>query len=221
MIDQTARDRILERLKSSGTHLTTVPDTVMPAPPNPLDQDAKRERLETLMTAMRTEIHVVASADWVDKLTELARAKGWKQLIYGPQGPLGNAIETAWGASPDGLPALVAYQEPVEAFKADLFQIDVGVTSTRGAVADTGAIVLWPTAQEPRLLSLVPGVHVAVLDEDKIHDSLTAMMAAENWATSMPTNALLISGPSKTADIEFTLVFGVHGPEELILLIRR
>ena len=221
MTDQTARDRILERLKSSGTHLTTVPDTVRSAPQTPLDQDARLERLTTLMTAMRTEIHVVEAANWVDKLTELARARGWKQLIYGPQGPLGNTIETAWGAHPDGLPGLVTYQEPVETFKEILFQIDVGVTSTRGALADTGAIVLWPTVQEPRLLSLVPGVHLAVLDADTIYDSLAAMMAAENWAAGMPTNALLISGPSKTADIEFTLVFGVHGPKELILLIRR
>jgi L-lactate utilization protein LutC len=107
----------------------------------------------------------------------------------------------------------VAYTEPVETFKEDLFQIDAGITSVRAGVAETGAVVLWPTPHEPRLMSLVPPVHVAVLDADTIYSSLAEMMAAENWAAGMPTNALLISGPSKTADIEFTLVFGVHGPQ--------
>lgn len=221
MTSQRARDRILERLKASGTHLTTVPD-IPPAPPQgTLDQAAKLERLKTLMTAMRTEIHIVTAADWIAKLQELARVKGWNKLIYGPEGPLGNAIETAWAMDTEGRPALTAYQAPVETFKEFLFQVDVGVTSARGALADTGAIVLWPSVQEPRLLSLVPGVHVAVLDADTIYDSLAEMMTAEKWAAGMPTNALLISGPSKTADIEFTLVFGVHGPKELILLIRQ
>jgi L-lactate dehydrogenase complex protein LldG len=44
-------------------------------------------------------------------------------------------------------------------------------------------------------------------------------MQAENWPNRMPTNALLISGPSKTADIEMTLAFGVHGPRELMVMI--
>jgi L-lactate dehydrogenase complex protein LldG len=114
----------------------------------------------------------------------------------------------------------VAYTGPVETFKADLFQIDAGITGVRGGVADTGAVVLWPTPNEPRLLSLVPPVHVAVLDAETIYNSLAEMMAVENWSAGMPTNALLVSGPSKTADIEFTLVFGVHGPKELVLLIR-
>lgn len=221
MTKQTARDRILERLKTSGTHLTTVPDAPPKAPQAPLDQDAKIERLSTLMTAMRTEIHVVEAANWGTRLAELARDRGWKTLVYGPGSPVSDAIETTWAADAEGLPDLVAYQEPVETFKESLFQIDAGVTSVRGGLADTGAIVLWPSAQEPRLLSLVPGVHVAVLDADTIYDSLAEMMTAENWAAGMPTNALLISGPSKTADIEFTLVFGVHGPKELVLLIRQ
>jgi L-lactate dehydrogenase complex protein LldG len=88
-------------------------------------------------------------------------------------------------------------------------------------VADTGAVVLWPTPHEPRLMSLVPPVHVAVLDADTIYNSMSEMMAAQNWADGMPTNALLISGPSKTADIEFTLVFGVHGPKELVVIISK
>ena len=215
-----ARERILARLHASGTEQTEVPSVPLP-PELSLDRDAKIERLATMMTAIRTEVHIVDADSWIDKLKELAREKCWKRLLYGPGGPIGAPIETAWPADAAGLPELVAYSEPVETFKADLFQIDAGITSTRAGVAETGAVVLWPTEDEPRLMSLVPPVHVAVLDADTIYNSLAEMMAAENWADGMPTNALLISGPSKTADIEFILVFGVHGPKELVLLIRK
>ena len=68
-------------------------------------------------------------------------------------------------------------------------------------------------------MSLVPPVHIAVLDGDKIFNTLGEVMQTQNWPEKMPTNAVLISGPSKTADIELTLAFGVHGPKELIVLI--
>jgi L-lactate dehydrogenase complex protein LldG len=196
----------------------------MPVPPPPvesLDRDARIERLATLMGAIRTEVHIVDADNWLDKLLEVAREKGWERLCYGPGTPIGSALEAKWSADAVESPNLVAYTESADRFKKTLFKIEAGITGTRGAVADTGAVVLWPTENEPRLLSLVPPVHVAVLDADMIHDSLNEMMAAEKWADKMPTNALLISGPSKTADIEFTLVFGVHGPKELVLIIRK
>jgi L-lactate dehydrogenase complex protein LldG len=217
----TARERILSRLRASGTRQTGVPGAPLPQEPR-LERDEKIERLTALMTAVRTEIHVVEADAWPKKLVELARERGWKRLLYGPKSPIGPEIQAAWPADAKGLPKRVPYLQAVETFKKDLFEtVDVAVTSTRGAVADTGAVVLWPTPDEPRLMSLVPPVHVAVLDADTIYDSMTAMMTAENWAAGMPTNALLISGPSKTADIEFTLVFGVHGPKELIVIIRK
>jgi len=215
-----ARDRILARLHASGTEQTAVPEVPLPLLPS-LDREAKIERLASQMAAIRTEVHIVGADDWLEKLKDLARERGWKRLLYGPGGPIGEPLTKAWPLEAAGLPELVAYSGPVETFKEDLFQIDAGITSVRGGVAETGAIVLWPTPDEPRLMSLVPPVHVAVLDADTIHNSLAEMMAVENWAAGMPTNALLISGPSKTADIEFTLVFGVHGPKELILLIRK
>jgi L-lactate dehydrogenase complex protein LldG len=220
MSSQHARERIFARLYASGTETTTVPSVPLP-PDLSLDRDEKVKRLIEMMTAMRTEIHIVEADNWLDKLKELASERGWKRLLYGPEASIGPSIEAAWPSEAEKLPELVAYTEPVETFKDDLFQIDAGITGTRGGVADTGAVVLWPTPQEPRLMSLVPSVHVAVLDADAIYNSLAEMMAAENWAGGMPTNALLISGPSKTADIEFTLVFGVHGPKELVLLIRK
>ena len=221
MSNGNARDRILARLHASGTHETEVPDVPMP-PDLSLNQDERIERLTELMTAIRTEVHVVDTDGWPEKLKELAREKGWKKLLYGPAAPIGPDLEATREKETGELPELIAYSGPVEGFKEDLFNhIDVGITSTRGAVADAGAIVLWPTPDEPRLMSLVPPVHVAVLDANTIYNSLGEMMAAENWDSGMPTNALLISGPSKTADIEFTLVFGVHGPKELVVIIRK
>jgi L-lactate dehydrogenase complex protein LldG len=221
MSNGNARDRILVRLHASGTEQTEVPAVALP-PDMSLDRDEKIARLSELMTAIRTDVHVVDADRWLDKLKSLAREKGWQKLLYGPGAPIGPALDAEGETGARELPELVAYTQPVEGFKDDLFnQIDAGITSTRGGVADTGAIVLWPTADEPRLMSLVPPVHVAILDADCIYNSMAEMMAAEDWAAGMPTNALLISGPSKTADIEFTLVFGVHGPKELIVIIRK
>lgn len=220
MSSHSARERILARLHASGTEGTEVPHAPLPPEPS-LEGEARIERLARLMTAMRTEVHTVDAKNWLDTLRGLARDRGWKRLLYGPGAPIAPEMEAGWASDAAGLPELVAYTGPVERFKEELFQIDAGITGVCGAVADTGALVLWPTVNEPRLISLVPPVHVAVLDARRIFHSLSEMMAAENWAGAMPANVLLISGPSKTADIEFTLVFGVHGPKELVLLIRK
>ncbi|SMH34619.1 LutC/YkgG family protein [Azospirillum agricola] len=117
---------------------------------------------------------------------------------------------------------LIPYDRPVEAFKERLFEsIDAGLTSTLGAIAETGSLILWPSAEEPRLLSLVPHIHVALLRADALYDTFWQAMRDNRWAEGMPTNALLISGPSKTADIEQTLAYGVHGPKRLVVVIVR
>jgi len=117
---------------------------------------------------------------------------------------------------------LIPYDRPVEAFKEQLFEsIDAGLTSTSGAIAETGSLILWPSAREPRLLSLVPHIHVALLRADALYDTFWQAMRDNRWAEGMPTNALLISGPSKTADIEQTLAYGVHGPKRLIVVVIR
>ena len=82
--------------------------------------------------------------------------------------------------------------------------------------------MLAPDAAEPRLLSLVPPLHVVVLRSRDVYatfgDALAAAAAREG---GLPPNLLFISGPSKTADIELTLTFGVHGPKDLVVLLVR
>ncbi len=110
-------------------------------------------------------------------------------------------------------------KQDIEQIKEMVFNVDAGITSAAGAIAETGALILWPTEKEPRLMSIVPPIHIAVLKANTIHNSLSEVMQKENWPAKMPTNVVLVSGPSKTADIEMTLAFGVHGPKELIVLI--
>jgi L-lactate dehydrogenase complex protein LldG len=52
-----------------------------------------------------------------------------------------------------------------------------------------------------------------------VFDNLHQAMHRQGWAGGLPTNALLVSGPSKTADIQQTLAYGAHGPKELLVLI--
>lgn len=218
-MSDSSRDRILSRLKSADRHVPPPPRDVKAFSNNALDSGVKINRLKTLMEAMRTEVHVVNDEDWINTLTRILKTRGIRELLYAPETSLGAVLNGRWKDDSDALPRLIAYDRDIEQLKSRLFDIDASITSTAGAVVDTGAIILWPDAKEPRTMSLVPPVHIAVLNGNKIYGSLSEVMHEQGWSMGMPTNALLISGPSKTADIELTLAFGVHGPKELVLII--
>ncbi|MEJ2659586.1 MAG: lactate utilization protein [Desulfobacteraceae bacterium] len=215
---RAARERILQRLRAAAVRALPAGHTACP-PVAAADRAQRQKRFTELMRAMRTHVEIVGDRDWVDRLKTLLKEKKLQSLLYAPETDIGRRLETRWPADDPDLPALCAWQGSVEDFKAELFQIDAAITATVGAVADTGAIVLWPDAKEPRLMSLVPPLHIALLQSDRIYNSFDDIIRAGNWPDGMPTNALLISGPSKTADIEMTLAFGVHGPRELIVII--
>ena len=217
-MSETARDRILARLQGAPRQETPRPESPVPAAAAP-DRDARVARLKSLMEAVRAEVHVLPAAEWIPRLKEVLGARAIKTLLYAPDTDLGFALAEAWQQDAVGLPELVAYADPVESFKERLFGVDAAVTAAAGAVADTGALILRPTAAEPRLMSLVPPVHIAVLKADTVFTSLADAMREGRWAEGMPSNMLLVSGPSKTADIELILAFGVHGPKELVVLI--
>jgi L-lactate dehydrogenase complex protein LldG len=117
------------------------------------------------------------------------------------------------------MPELVDYQKPVEESKDLLFGIDASITTTRGGIAETGSLILWTTPDEPRIMSLIPPIQLAILYAGNIYNTFWEAVNTDKWNSSMLTNALLISGPSKTADIEQTLVYGVHGSKELVVLL--
>ena len=218
-MSEQSRERIFARLRSAAATAASPVAQPEPLPKVEFNYQEKIEKLKSLMEAMRTEVHITSEQDWTDLLQDILKQRQIKSLLYGPQTPIGAALQQKWQNAADGQPELVPYDVEVEEIKERVFNVDAGITSTMGGIAETGALILWSSKEEPRLMSLVPPIHIAILRADKIYNSLLEVMQKENWSAGMPTNAFLISGPSKTADIELVLAFGVHGPKELIVLV--
>ena len=214
-----ARERILERLRNAPQRPAareadfSVMERKVHAP------DDRYPRLRRLMESVHAEFLEATAADWPGAVAAFARRERFRALAYGPGTEAGARLAAAW---PERGPRLVPFDRPIEECKRELFEeVDAGFTTTLGGIAETGGLILWPSPDEPRLLSLVPPVHLALLDTSRIHDSFWHAMRAERWAGRLPANALLVSGPSKTADIEQTLAYGVHGPKRLVVVAVR
>ena len=181
--------------------------------------EEKMVRLKRMMEAVHTEVHLCGENTWIKTLCSVLEQKQIRKILYGTKTGLAQELVNLKQESPEMIPELIDYKDPIEESKDLLFEIDAAITTARGGIAETGSLILWPTPDEPRLMSLVPPIHIAVLYASDIYSTFREAMISENWSSQMPTNALLISGPSKTADIEQTLVYGIHGCKELVVLV--
>jgi L-lactate dehydrogenase complex protein LldG len=212
-----ARERILGRLRAVQPAAPPVSDfSIVEAktwtPP------ARLDRLRAAMAAVRTEFLDATADGWPETVRAFLVAQGARNVAYGPGTAAGRLLAEA--CSRAGTPIHVPYDRPIEELKATLFNdVDAGFTAVRSAIADTGTLILFPSPEEPRLLSLVPPIHIALLSAATIRDTLLSVLRDEGWAKGLPPNVVLVSGPSKTADIEQTLAYGVHGPKRLVVVV--
>lgn len=103
----------------------------------------------------------------------------------------------------------------------EIARADLGVTGADFALAESGSVVLIHGPGKGRVVSLIPPIHVALVRVDAIHRTLS------EWARDFPglpmdtANLVVVTGPSRTGDIELELSLGVHGPRHMhIVLIR-
>jgi L-lactate dehydrogenase complex protein LldG len=207
------RDRILKRLRSNPPVATPRPLAYV----KPLGWNLERRISEftARMQAVRGEVHRVGRDEWIDWINSEMPARGLGRALVG-QSTIGRQFAAGASSAFD----LHHYDRAIETWKESLFrEIDFSITGSLAGLAESGSLVLWPDADEPRLLSLVPPLHIALLDAGRLIENFAQLIEMKGWTKDMPTNALLISGPSKTADIEQTLAYGIHGPKALITLI--
>jgi L-lactate dehydrogenase complex protein LldG len=103
----------------------------------------------------------------------------------------------------------------------DISMADAGITGCEALVARTGSVLVSSRLASGRSLSVFPPVHIVVAYSDQlvpdIEDGLSLL--TEKYGSSLPSMIGLITGPSRTADIEKTLVLGAHGPKEIFVFL--
>jgi L-lactate dehydrogenase complex protein LldG len=95
----------------------------------------------------------------------------------------------------------------------------VGITSADYCLADTGTLVMISSKDEARLISLLPPIHIAVVNAERMLSGLDDLLETVPLPAERSSSMVLITGPSRTADIEQTLVRGVHGPGEIHVVV--
>lgn len=106
-----------------------------------------------------------------------------------------------------------------DALKAACAKANVGITSADYVLADTGTLVMVAGPQEARLISLLPPIHIAIFPQSRILSGLDQLFTLLPAPAEQTSSMVLITGPSRTADIEQILVRGVHGPGEIYAVI--
>ena len=100
---------------------------------------------------------------------------------------------------------------------------DIGITEVDYAIADTGTLVLLTDKNQPRSVSLLPPIHIAIVRPENlvrnINDLFIILKSRLQNTEDITSCMTFITGPSRTADIELSLTLGVHGPKELYVLI--
>jgi L-lactate dehydrogenase complex protein LldG len=117
-----------------------------------------------------------------------------------------------------------SFKEQRALLRQQVIDAYIGVTAADFCMADTATLVTRTRAGQARSVSLVPSIHVAVINLKQIVADLKELFAILKWGPQAQKEGLtncmtFISGPSKTADIEATMVHGAHGPREVYIFV--
>jgi len=157
------------------------------------------EQFTTELTLLGGQVHPVTANELASGLVEFLKSRGIDRV-------------QSWDEIPRlSLDRLVESGIRVERIADPL--IKAGITSGLVAIADTGTLVIAAGKGQPLTASLLAEIHIAVLPVSKLISSLPKALQLPEVRKSPST--VLVTGPSRTADIEMTLTIGVHGPKEL------
>jgi L-lactate utilization protein LutC len=159
--------------------------------------------------------HVVADRDAARRaVVELVAGKSARRALLG-RGPVVDTLQLVDALGAAGVDAVVTDPPPADGWRDAAFAADIGISGVDHLVAETGSVALVTRPDQPRGLSLLPPIHIAVADRSQLLPDLFDLFDRGD----PPSCLTLITGPSKTGDIELRLVTGVHGPGEIHVVL--
>ncbi len=194
----------------------------------------RQKLLDTLLEAAKPiNLKVTAcqnSHSAATALADLVREKapewGGKKSVVAWEHPLIESLNLPEALAEQGVPVFFADLQKTDAENLRRRIIDsyIGITSADFCLADTATLVMKTRPGQARSVSLVPSIHVAVIEQSQVIVDLKELYALLKWDPQLSKEGLtncmtFVSGPSKTADIEATMVHGAHGPREVYVFV--
>jgi len=169
--------------------------------------DQKSQRIEQFrdeLTTLGGYFYSCSPAELNEVIVEIIQSTGFDEV-------------SAWepGTLPEGLCDVLALNG-IKAVYSPNPSIKIGLTGASAGIAESGSILLLSGQGKPQAASLLTEIHIVILMADQIFQTLPEVLSLS--VVTQASNAILISGPSRTADIEMTLTIGVHGPREVHLV---
>jgi L-lactate dehydrogenase complex protein LldG len=208
-----SRDEVLHRVRTALGHS---PSSAVPDPP-PIRIRISEQSLETRVSGFTKQLEALAG-----KVLRVPTARdageAVRELIENRCALASPAVYLRECGIPQ-LPGVLSASTDSKEWRHLCSTAEVGITGADYALADTGTLVMLSTPSEARMISLLPPAHIAVLSCERILSGLDELFAILPDPAAITSSMVLITGPSRTADIEQTLVRGVHGPGQLTAVL--
>jgi L-lactate dehydrogenase complex protein LldG len=207
----SAREEILGNVQAalgrrSGSSIAPIPPTVRVSPRKPGDPELEITQLLAEIGKLSGVTKRLASRDELrEALADLVKAETVRKATLWTTPNL-----TTWDVA-GTLKALGVELVSPQADKHLVAECELGVTGVDAALPETGTLLLRSSPERPRVVSLLPRVHLAILTPAALRADLHQAFAEAKDAGY----CVLVTGPSRTSDIELTLTLGVHGPKAL------
>jgi len=203
-----SKENILKKIRQALIHSTPLPFPQSEGNASvfePLRQEMEVEFAEQFTRLQGKFIYCLNQQELAFQLNSLIRKQGWKKVYCREE----NLIEMTGPQLDDNLT------------RTDLAGCDVSITGCEALVARTGSIVMSAAQDSGRTVSVYAPIHICIAFTGQlVYDIKDALKnIREKYDAALPSLITFATGPSRTADIEKTLVVGVHGPKEVYLFL--
>ncbi len=202
----SSREKILSTIRQALTNKVPVPfETNADSVFQPASEELELEFAENFTKLQGKFCYCNSNQELIENLNELATIRKWTN-IYCVENSLKQTLQT------QGFTNFTA---------TDLKECNASITTCESLIARTGSILLSSASQSGRTVSVYAPVHICIAYTSQlIYDIKDGLSLLKNkYQNNIPSLITLATGPSRTADIEKTLVVGVHGPKEVFCFL--
>lgn len=204
----TAKEKLLKKVRKALLEKRDNPYPNLEEQPHypPLDEMLEVTFAEQFTAVSGQFVFCEDEVQFIENLLELAEERKWHK-IYCWETALQNILNT--------------YEYPFFETGKDFDQADVGFTLCEALIARNGSIMLSNANSAGRRLSIYPPVHIVLAYTSQLVPDLkdAFSLMKHKYRGQLPSMITTVTGPSRTADIEKTLVLGAHGPKELFVFL--